>query len=254
MSDSRDDWSAFLSAYHAEHPGITEDLLDPMRDAAGRDPYAWLVEGLPPGGGVWDVCCGSAPVADRVGSGRYRGIDISTAELAVARARRPEVSVAEADVLVASPPADTAAVTVAMALMLLDLDAFLRHLSRFLAPGTPLHAIVPTRAGVAGSDYGHLLELLGQAGTDYRQPLEPAALPARFAAAGFDLYDDEEALFRRPVTSPADVDLVVASFYARGSEPSRIDDARRWLRDHGQAPGYALPYPLRRLRARRAGE
>ena len=29
-----------------------------------------------------------------------------------------------------------------MALMLLDLDAFLYHLSGFLAPGTPLHAIV----------------------------------------------------------------------------------------------------------------
>jgi len=43
-------WAEFVHDYHAAHPGITEDLLTPMCDRAGRDPYTWLVEGLPTSG------------------------------------------------------------------------------------------------------------------------------------------------------------------------------------------------------------
>ena len=140
-------WSQFLADYHAAHPGITEDLLTPMRGPGGRGPYAWLVEGLPAAGRVWDVACGSAPVATEVGLARYAGVDSPAAELAEARRRRPGVRVELGDGLRARPVGTPAAVTVAMALMLLPLEVFLAHLATFVPPGASLAAIVPTREG-----------------------------------------------------------------------------------------------------------
>ncbi|GAC1331649.1 MAG: class I SAM-dependent methyltransferase [Mycobacteriales bacterium] len=252
MSRTDQDWPAFLERYHQAHAGITEDLLAPMVDSTGRSPYAWLTEGLPCVGLVWDVCCGSAPVADLVGLDRYRGVDASTAELAVARARRPGVSVAAGDAHLVGPGEPVAAVTVAMALMLLDLDRFLRRLAPSLASGTPLSAIVPNRGAAAGgSDYGRLLELLGQADVGYRQPLEPATLPAAYAAAGFELVDDQTVVFSRPVRDASEVALVIASYYGLNGDPSAVDGASTWLTERSSVDGYVLDYPLRRLRARR---
>ncbi|MDQ6649277.1 MAG: hypothetical protein M3Z02_04085 [Actinomycetota bacterium] len=252
MTQTGPDWSSLVGDYHAAHAGITEDLLMPMVDAAGREPYGWLVDGLAGTGLVWDACCGSAPVADRVGLGRYRGVDASAAELAAARRRRPGVAVTQGDVHAVPLPAGVTAVTVAMALMLLDLDAFLGHLAPALPSGALVHAIVPNRGPAAGlSDYAELLTLLGQAGIAYREPLDPAGLRSRFAAAGFTLDDDETALFHRPVRTGAEVALVVHSFYAPGAQAAGVEEARRWLSERRRAPGYALAYPLRRLRAHR---
>ncbi len=72
-------WDGFLAGYHARHPAITEDLLLPMRGPGpGHDlhPYQWLCEGLDRLDAdvlVWDLACGSAPVADVVGRHRYAG-------------------------------------------------------------------------------------------------------------------------------------------------------------------------------------
>ncbi len=248
-------WAEFVHDYHAAHPGITEDLLTPMCDRAGRDPYTWLVEGLPTSGLIWDACCGSAPVADKVGLDRYRGIDTSDAELDLARERRPGVRVRAGDAGLVQPPAGPAlisGVTVAMALMLLDLDAFLTRVATFLPPGAPLQAIVPTRTPISGAgDFATTLTLLGQSGIGYREPLPPQALPGRFAAAGFDLTSDETALFQRPVPDLAAADLIVDSFYAPGVTPAQRGEASRWLAGRLAEPGYTFGYPIRRICARR---
>ncbi len=260
-------WSAFLEAYHAAHPAVTEDLLLPMRGPRGLQPYAWLAEGLPATGPVLDVCCGSAPVADVVGHDRYTGVDLSRAELAQAALRRPGARVVRGDAmtsaLTARPPADSgagtldrgagrpAAVTVAMALMLLPLEAFLRRAAALLPDGGRLHAMVPTREDAAGTGYGTLLRLLGEDGHGYRQPLPPAVVAQELDRAGFTLEDDEVAVFDRHVP-PEDVDLVVGSFYVRDGGPGP-EPARGWLTDRSREPDFLLRYPLRRLRAVRTG-
>lgn len=254
-------WSGFLADYHARHPAITEDLLLPMR-GPGPDgtlqPYAWLADGLlvglpeVPAGLVWDVCCGSAPVADVVGEGagleRYAGVDLSAPELAQAAARRPGAHVVAGDALTTDPPGPVAAVTVAMALMLLPLEAFLTRAAALLPAGGRLHAMVPTRENADGTGYGHLLRLLGQTGHGYRQHLAPTAVAAALDEAGFDLVDDEVAVFHRPVT-PADVDLVASSFYLRHGDGDGPARARAWLAEQAATPGWRLDYPLRRIRA-----
>ncbi|WP_380166657.1 class I SAM-dependent methyltransferase [Jannaschia sp. R86511] len=248
-------WDGFLADYHARHPAVTEDLLRPMRGPGGAQPYEWLCQGVDvdaPDARVWDLACGSAPVADVVGTARYAGVDVSTAELAVARARRPGVRVSHGDALTVDPPGRPSAVTVAMALMLLPLDDALSRAAALLGPGAPLQAIVPTREHGAGTGYGELLDLLGQQGRGYRQPLEPAALAAACARHGLVLRDDEVAVFRRPVPV-ADVDLVVRSFYVRHPDGPGPEAARAWLAERAERPGYELDYPLRRVRMVRAG-
>lgn len=251
-------WSAFLEAYHAAHPAVTEDLLLPMRGPGGMHPYEWLADGLPATGLVWDVCCGSAPVADVVGHDRYAGVDLSRAELAQAASRRPTARVAHGDALAADPPGHPglpAAVTVAMALMLLPLEAFLARVAALLPSGAPLHAIVPTREHAGRTGYATLLRLLGQTGHGYVQPLPPARLAAALAGAGFALVDDEVAVFARPV-APDDVDVVAGSFYVRdgaeGDARGGAGAARAWLQERSAEPGFLLGYPLRRVRAVRA--
>ncbi|MGJ7442636.1 class I SAM-dependent methyltransferase [Aquipuribacter sp. MA13-6] len=251
-------WDGFLAEYHSRHPAITEDLLRPMR-GPGPDgdvqPYEWLCEGLDlsgPDALVWDLACGSAPVADVVGLARYAGVDLSEAELAVARDLRPGVDVTLGDALAVEPPRRPAAVTVAMALMLVPLEELLARAAALLGPGAPLQAIVPTREHGAGTGYGVLLERLGQQGQGYRQRLAPAALAEALTRHGFDLVSDQVAVFRRPV-GPDDVDLVVRSFYVRAADGPGPDAARAWLAEQAARPGYELDYPLRRIRAVRAG-
>lgn len=250
-----------VAALHQARPGITEDLLARARDPSGRTPYDWLVAALPGSGTVLDLACGSAPIAPLVGLDRYLGIDRSAAELATARARRPGVRVVLGDVAGAGPAgsagsagsaAPYAAGTVSMALMLLDLRAVLRRVRPLLPAGAPLVAIVPTRSpGLADTDYGRLLGLLGQLSLPYPEPLDPSTLRPRLAAEGFALTSDQRADFARPVRSAADADLVVSSFYAVRSPPEAVAAARGFLLDRLDAGPFTLGYPIRRLVARR---
>ena len=242
------DWPSFLADYHRRHPAITEDLLGPMAGPGGLSPYAWLLDGASREGLVWDLACGSGPVADVVGTARYVGVDLSAAELDQARSRRPGIRVEQGDVLGAAAPAGVRVVTVAMALMLLDLEALLDQLRSALPPGGELLALLPDRQAAGGTTYGRLLEMLGQSGAGYRTPLARDGLPARFAERGFDLVADELHVFTRDLDEAA-VDLVLASFYAQSASEQDRHEARTWLADRVAAGDRTLAYPLRRLRA-----
>jgi hypothetical protein len=200
---------------------------------------------------VWDVCCGSAPVADVVGHARYAGVDACAAELGEAAARRPGAQVVLGDAITAEPPAPPAALTVAMALMLLPLEEFLARAAALLPHGAPLHAMVPTREHAGRTGYGTLLQLLGQTGHGYRQPLPPATVAAalrggRLRAGG------RRGRGLRPPVAPADVEQVVGSFYVRDDDGTGATAARDWLLARSREPDFVLDYPLRRIRAVRA--
>ena len=80
------DWSSYLAAFHADRPGGTERVLHRARTSGG-DAYDWLAAAVPVGGVVLDVACGSAPLLPVLAAGRYVGVDVSAAELALARRR-----------------------------------------------------------------------------------------------------------------------------------------------------------------------
>lgn len=249
----------FLERYHDENAAITEDLLDPARDGTGRDPYQWLVEGLAlvvgAPGVVLDLACGSAPVATRLpddGPG-YVGVDLSAAELDEARRRRRDVEVhqvAAADAARVLEGRTVVGVSVAMALMLLDLDAVMGPLRDVTTSGTRLSAIVPTRTPAPGAeDFAGLLRDLGSFAVPFPEPLDAATTGDRLGSLGWRLLALEEQTFARPVRSATDTATIARSFYTCGSGMARaaVADRLRTL----QRSARALHYPLRRLVAER---
>ena len=214
-----------VAALHNERPGITEDLLAPAR-SEGIDPYTWLLEPVAPQARVLDLACGSAAVADRVGT--YLGVDRSPTELAEARRRRPGVDVRQGDALDAVWFDDSYdAVVVSMALMLLDVD---RLVALAMQAAPLLLAIVPRRGNaVRGTAYGDVLAALGILDEPF-----PTDLGQRPDAEVSD----------RVFSRPPEPDLVLASFYAARATPTQRAKARALLTE-------PLDYPLRRLVWRR---
>lgn len=250
-------WPGYVAAYHDANPGITEDLLARARDDAGRTPYDWLLEALPPFGTAVDLACGSGPVVRRLGGRRAVGVDRSPGELARARRRfgeraGPPLVRADATALPLAPRT-VDAVTASMALMVLDpIEPALDEIARVLRPGGRLVATVPTRPPAGADDsraaaFRQILVQLGQARTSYPQPLHAASAGTRLAAAGLALLEDTAAVFVRRVTDEADAVLVVRSFYAPGATAAQVSAASSALAERVRDHPVDLGYRIRRL-------
>jgi len=74
------DWTGYVAGFHAQHAGITEDVLEHARDSDGMTPYDWAAEAVTPGLTVLDLACGSAPMHAHLRAGAYVGVDLSAAE------------------------------------------------------------------------------------------------------------------------------------------------------------------------------
>jgi SAM-dependent methyltransferase len=248
------DWSSYVDRYHADRPGITEDVLSSAADDAGRTPYDWLLEPVRPVHGlVLDLGCGSAPLARRPrGTAKYLGVDRSEPELRRARAAAPAVAVARADAC-ALPVADGRADAVVASMMLMvvaDVDAVLAEVARALRPGGTFVATVPTRPSdddPSADLFAEVLTALGQAQVRYPGSLNPSGLAAR----GLELTEDAPGRFTRSVTGEQ-CRLVVDSFYAVGAGEDQLAEAYGRLQARAAAGPFPLTYPLRRLVAVRS--
>ncbi|MGI9032608.1 MAG: class I SAM-dependent methyltransferase [Acidimicrobiales bacterium] len=249
------DWAAYLADYHDANPGVTEDLLADALDSEGRSPYAWLIEAVHKAGAlVVDLACGNGPVLRRLDERRAVGIDRSHGELARGRATAHGMPLVRGD-MAAVPIRGgiVGAVTVSMALMLASpLEAVLAEARRLLVPGGVLAATVPTRSSRCDRVSTQLLFVkiltrLGQLGTDYPEHLPAKSLPARFAAAGFELGEDRHAHFVRQISTAAEADLVMRSFYTPGTTEERLHSAAEMLRRKVARAPVTLAYPIRRL-------
>jgi SAM-dependent methyltransferase len=242
-------WRGYLGGFHAERPGITEEIL--ARATDGRsDPYGWVVGRLRPSDRVLDLGCGSAPMAP-LRPGPWVGIDLSAAELERARRRGAgPLAVADATALPFVSGAFDAVVC-SMGLMVIQpLDAALAEIARVLRPGGRVVALLPARKPLQPADallYGQLVLAL-------RSPLrfpnddDLADPTAVLAGAGLSPVLDEYRRFQHPVDDPAAAARFVRSLYVPHSSPERLERAaavaRRWV-------GHSIGVPLRLLVAER---
>lgn len=242
-----EDWDSYLAEYHEANPGITEMLFVEARDGAGRTPYDWLAEAVPPDTGlVVDLASGNGPVGRRLAPPvRVVAIDRSAGELRDGGGIRVQAGAG------ALPLAGGCAGTVvcSMALMLLHpLEATLAEVARLLGAGGTFVATVPVRATAATMPaFAGILRALGQVGVTYPAPLD-AGLPDRFTAAGLSLHGDETAVFTRPVRTGEEAAQVVRSFYAPGAGARQVAMAIDIL---AAATPVDVQYRIRRLVARR---
>jgi SAM-dependent methyltransferase len=145
---------AHLLAVHAANAGFTEACASRCRDAAGRSSYGWLADVLDPPRhrDILDLACGSGPLMELVHRRhgtrvRLTGVDMSDAELALARARVPDAELALhrglAQDMAFLPDASQDAVLCHWALTLMDPVApVLAEVRRVLRPGGTFAAIV----------------------------------------------------------------------------------------------------------------
>lgn len=245
-------WTAYLDAFHTQRPGITEAVLERARDGH-QDAYDWLAEAVPPAGAVLDLACGNAVLWSRLPARTYIGLDSNAGELAAARARgAPHLMRAHAASLpVAAASVD--AVTVSMALQILaPLPVVLAETSRVLRAGGLLVATVPARGPVRSIDLPVLAGLLTTLGRGLSYPNDHLLRrsEALFEAAGLTVCSDESRLFRYPLGSAADAELLLSSLYLPELPRWRRRAALAYLRTLARA-GVRLPVPIRRIVAQR---
>lgn len=251
MTAPRTSWDDYLSAFHAERAGITEDVLGQATgEPDGRTPYEWLVEGLDPDARVLDLGCGSGPA--RPSAARWwLGIDRSEGELARAAAagRRPLVR-GDATRL-PLPPTSIDVVTAALSLMLVQpLDRALAELARVLRPGGELRLLLPAQRPLSLADVVRYLRLfLALRATTSFPPSEMrTSTPDVLARAGLVVERDEARRFERALTTAEDADRFVASWYLPEVSPERVAAAQARARSMTPAD---IGIPLRRVVARR---
>ncbi|MDN5821891.1 MAG: class I SAM-dependent methyltransferase [Brachybacterium sp.] len=244
------EWDAYLAGFHEKRPGITERLLSRSLDARGATPYDWVAGALSDSGPVVDVACGSAPLWNPRLAGRYLGVDLSSAELDLARQRGAHrLTRGSAEVL----PVETgtaATVVCSMALMVLpDLPAALGETRRVLRPGGRFVAIVPTiPRRLDDLVFGAGLVRAARGPLSYRNdPLlrRPRRL---FAEQGLTITEDTRRTYRFDLSADGAADAA-ASFYLRGPQSARESEVAHYL-SRASRRGRTMPIPIRRILAR----
>jgi len=230
MSDSRD-WSTYLADFHSRHAGVTERVLRRSRTGGkdGTDPYGWLASQVDPDGAVLDVACGGAPLHRELGAREYLGVDVSTAELALAAQRG--VPVVRADAAHLPLPGRWAeAVTCSMGLMLLPVAQSLAEARRVVRPGGRLVVTMPARGPLTAADllaYGRLLLALRLTGLRYPGDTALRNLGRLMHAAGFTVVLDRRCRFAYRIDSGEAGTLLLDSLYLPGVAARRRRRAER---------------------------
>ncbi len=242
-------WRDYLAGFHAERPGITEELLAHTTDGS-VDPYRWVAGHLRPSDRVLDVACGNAPL-ERLHVGRWVGADVSAAELERARERgaAPLVLADGTTLPFASGCFD--AVVCSMALMVIQpLGRALAEMARVLRPGGRLVALLPAHTPLHPADvvrYGQLVLAL-RSRLRYPNDDDLAHAGPVLAAAGLSPSHDEHKRFECHVADPHTAALCVRALYLPESPPERLERAfavaRTWI-------GHTIGVPLRLLVAER---
>jgi SAM-dependent methyltransferase len=250
-----DEWTTYLSQYHAAHPGITEQVLSGSRHPELGDPYRWLRDAVPGHPDrVLDIACGSAPMHPWFPESQYLGIDLSDAELDVARARgRGPVRRADALAL----PVDSASVDVvvcSMAIMLLrPVEQAIAEIARVLRPGGTFAAIRPVGTPFLVRDIRVVAPLLLALRhlPELPQRLTGRSLARDLAASGLRTISQGGARFAHPLTTPADARLAVEALYLPHVPNTRREVAADRLAGLA-GPGREVPVSLHRIVAVRS--
>lgn len=190
---------AFLRAFHRDRPGCTSAAIARGRGEDGASSYAALAALVPAGARVLDLGCGDGyllqTIRARDPAARLVGLDVSSHELAAARARAIPGAALVSGRAQALPFADGGfdACVSHLAYMLMPAPAALAvEVARVLAPGG-LFAIVTGGGPLATEDaFGWYLDALrdtpGRADVPRmgdRRTRDPVTLEAMWRAAGF---------------------------------------------------------------------
>jgi SAM-dependent methyltransferase len=245
---SSERWSDYVSTFHNEQPGITEDILSLAVSARGMNPYQWVTAPIPLVARTLDLACGSGPCMRLRRSEQWIGIDRSANELARSRASGAgNVLQGEATAL----PFDDAmfdGVVCSMAIMVLQpLDKAVQEVFRVLRPGGLFVVMMPGRHPVRVRDvvrYARLVVGLRRHRLTYPNERVLRGDLTPFQSLGFEVIEDVRLGFRLNIDTPETAERFVRSLYLPESTSSAMARAQtlvaRWV-------GSDIGIPLRRI-------
>jgi len=225
------DWGTYLSTFHQERPGITEEILA-VSTSAGQNPYEWLLEVIPQDAHLLDLACGSAPLLRAGWTGPWVGVDRSPAELDLARASGGQSAVVGEAHDLQCDDHSFGAVACSMAFMLLDpLDDCLAEVARVLAPGGTVGLLLPGGPGpLNGGDlwrWGRLLVALRQTRFEYPNDKAVRRLDGTVGRHGLAVVTDDRRRFAYSFSSPDAANRFVDSLYLPGVPATWVHAAHR---------------------------
>ena len=241
-------WSRYLYRFHQEHPGITSGTLGTAYSAS-LSPYDWALEPFGPRATrILDIACGDGPICARAPFAEWAGFDISSTELALARARGAKclVRADAADLPVAS--ASTPALICCMALMVVQpLADVLAEVRRALTDDGTAVALVPGHRPLGLRDlfrYAETMALVRHHRLQYPNDLALTRLETTSRRVGLMVVDDQRRRFELPLPDDEAARRFIESLYLPGVPEQRraraAARARRWV------PG-TIGIPLRRI-------
>lgn len=251
------DWPAYLARFHAERPGVVEDVLS-RASRAGQSPYRWLARAVSEDATtVVDLASGSGPVARELARpGRtVVGLDLSADELRLA-ARRGAGPLVRGDArTLPFRDASVDVVTSALGLVVVQpVEEVLAEVARVLRPGGVLAAIAPALRPLAPSDLRRLgrLSTTLRGGPRFPGPVELAGFRRGLAEHGLQVVEDKRERYRFTVGTSDDAWLLVSSLYLPHTSPARVAAAVDHLSEAAEREGgVEIAIPVRRIVALR---
>ena len=248
----RVEWSDFLLHFHAQRPGITEDVLSRSLAGSGLTPYEWVVEPIDPQSKVLDLACGSGPSMKVRRGGNWIGLDFSAEELDRARTsgRQPLVRADASSLPFRDESFD--AVVCSMALMLLQpLRRCVDEVARVLKVGAPVVILMPGRRPLSTRDhwrYARLVRSLGRWRLAYPNDDQMRALTSLLTLAGLDVVEDDRQRFSFDLPTKAETTMFVESLYLPGVSVHELQRATALASSWVDTD---MGIPLRRIIARK---
>ncbi len=253
MADREVDWPGYLAGFHADRPGVVEDVLSHAL-RADHTPYRWLARAVSEDADVVvDLASGSGPVARELARpGRtVVGLDLSAEELRLAQKRGSGPLVrADARVL---PFRDGSVDVVTSALGLVvvrPLATVLAEVARVLRPGGVLAAIAPAARPLAPADVRQLgqLNVRLRAKPRFPGPVELTGFKKTLAELGMKVVEDKRERYRFTVTTSDDAALLLSALYLPFTSQARVSAALDYLTEAAERRGpVEIAIPVRRL-------
>ncbi|WP_342372934.1 class I SAM-dependent methyltransferase [Propioniciclava soli] len=228
------DWAAYLAAFHAHRPGITERVLQRTL-SGGHTPYRWLARAVSPRAHrVVDVACGTGAMGRELArpDRTVIGVSLSTDELRLARRKTPGPWLcADARALPLADGSVDAVVSMMGAIVVQPVEEFFAEVGRVLRPGGMFAFMAPTVVPLHPRDLATSLGVVARLRSlpRFPGPTEITGYVPALVGTGLRKVEDARERYHFAVRTAQDAVDVVDALYLPLTTAERRERAVAWL-------------------------